>query len=158
MREREPTPGVAINFNEHTELVEVKVPPTEGCKTRLSFSPALAGMLGVYKDYLNPDYLQGERLVDISGGLNALYIYCGIVEPRIMGNVLASLLDVVPVNGKSGEIIARRFEKIYSTPVIRNNIFNIRITFRDSVEERVRFQKGKVIITLHLRRKKLSSL
>ena len=81
VQEREPTAEVEIK---HTQLVEVKVPITKARITRLSFSPALDNMLGKYRDYMNPTNFQGEQTVDISGGLNALYIYCDTVEPRIV--------------------------------------------------------------------------
>ena len=92
---------------------------------------------------MNPDYFQGKRLVDISGGLNALYICCDIVQPRIVDDVLASLLDVVPVNKKSGKIMARRFEKIHYVPVIRKTSQTFALLFETVLESVYVFRKEK---------------
>ena len=87
--------------------------------------------------------------------INAIYVYCDIVEPQIVGDVLTQLQDVIPVKGRSGENISRRFDKPHYRPVLKKNFSNIHIFLRDDQGNSIRFRKGKSNITLHLRRQKL---
>jgi hypothetical protein len=40
-----------------------------------------------------------------SKGLHSLYVYCPLVEPRMMGDAKVPLLRIVPVEGRDGEMI-----------------------------------------------------
>ena len=48
-----------------------------------------------------------SHVCDLNRGLYSLYVYCGIVEPVIMGDVMAPLLRVVNVGGKEGTFVSR---------------------------------------------------
>ena len=37
---------------------------------------------------------------DITSGFNTLYVYCDLIQPQIVGNVLAPLLRTVPLTGE----------------------------------------------------------
>ena len=88
----------------------------------------------------------------------ALYLYCDVIEPRTLGHTLASLLGVIPVERKSGANVARRYENLQYYPVLKKNISDIHISLRDDQRKAIRFRKGKVIVTLHFRKQKLSQL
>ena len=75
-----------------------------------------------------------------------------------MGHTLAPLLGVVPVEGKSGANVAERYEKLQCCPVLQKNISDIHISLRDDQGKAIRFRKGKVIVTLHFQKQKLSQL
>jgi hypothetical protein len=45
--------------------------------------------------------------VDVKKGLNSLYVYCPLVEPRMVGDAQVSLLRIVPVEGRDREMITR---------------------------------------------------
>ena len=42
-------------------------------------------------------------------GITTIYVYCNIFHPQIVGDTSSHLLRTIPVNGKSGDIIAKTF-------------------------------------------------
>ena len=79
-------------------------------------------------------------------------------EPRTVGHTLAPLIGVLPVTGKPGAYVSKRYDKIQYHPVLKENFNDIYISLRDGQAKWIRFRKRKVIVTLHLRPKKLNSL
>ena len=140
-------------FNAHTQLVQLK---TDSVDSVVSFSSRLSQILGFESErFLGKGLFVGKRLVDMTR-INVIYTYCDLVEPRIVGDTLAPLLGVVAAEGdKDGKNVWIRYTKLQYHPVVKRNISDITITLRDEVGELIRFRKGKVIITLHLRRQKL---
>ena len=63
--------------------------------------------------------------------VSVLYLYCDVIEPRTVGHTLAPLLGVIPVEGKSGANVAKRYEKLQYYPVLKKNISDIHISLRD---------------------------
>jgi hypothetical protein len=51
-----------------------------------------------------------DWVVDVKKGLNSLYVYCPLVESRMVGDAQVPLLRIVPVEGRDGEIITRVFD------------------------------------------------
>ena len=90
--------------------------------------------------------------------VNAIYVYCNVIEHRKVGHTFAPLIGVLPVTGKSGAYVSKRYEKIQYHSVLKKNLCDIHISLRDDQGKRIRFCKGKVIVTLHLQPKKLNSL
>ena len=90
--------------------------------------------------------------------LSAIYLYYDLVEPRMVGHVLIPLLSVIPVKEKSRTNIAKRYKKLLYRPILKKNIADIYISIRDDQGQPIRFRKGKVIVMLHLRQKKLNLL
>ena len=122
---------------------------------RVTFSDGLAHVLGLSEtDYEKTGIFQGSRIVNLSS-INAIYVYCDIVEPHIVDDVLTQLQDVISVKGRSHENISLRFDKPHYRPNLKKNFFNIHISLRDDQENPIKFRKGKSIITLHLRGQKL---
>ena len=88
--------------------------------------------------------------------MNAIYVYCNVIEHRTVGHTFAPLIGVLPVTGKPGAYVSKRYDKIH--PVLKKNLSDIHISLRDDQGKRIRFRKEKVIVTLHLRPKKLNLL
>ena len=51
-------------------------------------------------------------MADVTRGVNSLYVYCPLVEPRMMGDAQVPLLRIVPVAGRDGEMMTRAFDHI----------------------------------------------
>ncbi len=47
-------------------------------------------------------FVRASSIVDLRRGLDSLYVYSSIVEPRIVGDKIAPLLRIVPITGKHG--------------------------------------------------------
>ena len=124
----------------------------------VTFSEQLASLLGFQKSwYPEIGEYTSENVANVDT-VNAIYVYCDVIEPRTVGHTLAPLLAFLPVTGKSGAYVSKRYDKIQYHPVLKKNFSNIHISLRDNQAKQIRFCKGKVIVTLHLRPKKLNSL
>jgi hypothetical protein len=99
-----------------------------------------------------------DWVADVKKGLNSLYVYCPLVEPRMVGDVQVPLLRIVPVEGRYGEIITRMFDPIQSCPRLQRRFQAVEIDIRDDTGSIVPFERGRVVVTLHFRKRKELSL
>ena len=124
----------------------------------VTFFEQLASLLGFQKAwYPEIGEYTSENVANVDT-VNAIYVYCDVIEPRTVGHMLAPLLAVLPVTGKSGAYVSKRYDKIQYHPVLKKSFSDIHISLRNDQAKRIVFAKEKVIVTLHLRPKKLNSL
>ena len=97
---------------------------------------------------------RGYSIVDLRRGFESLYVYSSIVEPRIVGDKIAPLLRIVPITGRHGEMVAARFDHVQYMPVLSREFEAVEIEIRDDTGRPVPFERGKVTVTLHLRRRR----
>ena len=100
---------------------------------------------------LNPGTYIGSRLIDLHEGFHTLYVYCDLVQPRHVGNVLAPLLRQVAIDHKSLKknfVTTRVFNPVYFLPLNRNHFETVEIDIRTDLGESVPFETGKVLVTL----------
>ena len=121
----------------------------------VSLSSELASILGFQKDWHREI---GEYTSASVANVNAIYVYCDVIEPRTVDHTLAPLVGVLLVTGKPGAYVSKRYDKIQYHPVLKKNFSDIHISLRDNQAKRIRFRKGKGIVTLHSRPKKQNSL
>ena len=158
-----------LTYNPQTQRTTVSIQHNNGAPTverkgcmqpdvMVTFSEQLASLLGFQKKYypeMGEYTLENVANVDT---VNAIYVYCDVIEHRTVGQTLAPLLAVLPVTGKSGAYVSKRYDKIQYHPVLKKNFSDIHISLHDDQAKRIRFCKGKVIVTLHLRPRKLNLL
>ena len=158
-----------LTYNPQTQRTTASIQHKDGAPTvecdgsiqpdvTVTFSEQLASLLGFRKVWY-PDI--GEYTsanVANVGTVNAIYVYCDVIEHRTVGHKLAPLLVVLPVTGKSGAYVSKRYDKRQYHPELKKNFSDIHISPRDNQAKRIRFRKKKVIVTLHLRPRKLNSL
>lgn len=97
---------------------------------------------------------EAEYVCDIKKGFNSIYCYCDVLEQRIIGDVTAQLLRVVPIKGRQGDLIIKSYENIQYFPVQKKTFGTIEIDLRDDMGEPIRFESGKTCVTLHFRKKR----
>ena len=124
----------------------------------VSLSSELASILGFRKDWYREIGEYNLASVANLDTINAIYVYCDVIEPRTVGHTLAPLIGVLPITGKPDTYVSKRYDKIQYHPVLKKNFSDIHISLCDDQAKPIRFCKGKVIVTLHLRSKKLNSL
>ena len=121
-------------------------------------SPLLQSMLG-FRQAIFPggrgEYVS-DWVADHKKGLNSLYMYCPLVEPRMVGD--AQVLRIVPVEGRDGEMITRVFDPIQYCPLLQRRFQTVDIDIRDDTGSIVPFERGRVVVTLHCRKRKEFSL
>ena len=123
----------------------------------LEMHPMLARMLGFDKHIFNT-YSEAKRFkskyeVDPNGGFEFIYIYCDVVEPSMVGNVLAPLLRAVIAQKTWGERISHVFEQPHYIPLALSEIQKINIRILQDTGDPVKFERGKVLVKLHFRLK-----
>jgi len=130
-----------MKFNK--DIVSV-VRISEQLKYMLGFQdPNLYNWEG-YKD-------QAKYPVDMRGGVDALYVYCDLVENQIVGNVREPLLRILPVQGIYGEIIDQDFVARHYIPVLKKEFSTVHISIKSDRDILIPFLFGKVIVKLHFR-------
>ena len=124
----------------------------------VTFSEQLASLLGFQKKYY-PEIGEytSENVANVDT-VNVICVYCDVIKHRTVGHTLAPLFAVLPVTGKSGVYVSKRYDKIQYHPVLKKNFSNIHISLRDDQAKRIHFRKGKVVVTLHLQPRRLNSL
>ena len=50
-------------------------------------------------------------MADVTRGLNSLYVYCPLVEPRMVGDAQVPLLRIVPIEGRVAEMVTNHCRK-----------------------------------------------
>ncbi len=122
----------------------------------IGFSQNISNMLGLSKkegNYYSPGvYI--ENSPDISEGFSALYIYSDVVRNRIVGDTMAPLLRVVPLEkNKKLSVNWVRFQHIQYLPVNKTQSDVIEVNIRRDNGDVVPFENGKVVLTLHFKKK-----
>ena len=78
------------------------------------------------------------------------------MESRVVGHSVVPLLRIVPIEGKHGDVVSKSFDNVQYIPVLHKEFTTIEIDIRDDAGRRVPFERGRVTVTLHFRRRKPS--
>jgi hypothetical protein len=160
------TPLVDFIFDDDTSKVFLSVKVVDGFHS-VKMSDTLAYILGFerslfsvadrdWKNALDGAYvLEAKHPVDVRAGLYALYVYCNIVEKQIVGDMLVPLLGKMPVTGNPDSVVHTTFNPPLYVPIVRNELDVIEISIKDDLDKGIAFQYGKVILTLHFRKRNL---
>ena len=127
----------------------------------IKFSPSLESILGLSPNQ-NPlvnttkqsTTIKGNFACDLEAGIHALYVYCDLLHYSHVGDIKAPLLRVVPCEGEPDSVITRYYERPRDVPVKKKSFDSIHIAIRDDLGDKIQFENGKVLVTLHFRRAK----
>jgi len=123
-------PGFKLSFNQNSRLASILV---EDPHVAISMSSSLKELLGFKgRHFSGLGSEDGQRPVDIRQGFYLIFVYCDILEARIVGDNLVPLLSILPVEGKPGDIVYRRYEKIHYHVIQKKNFSDIRISLKRS--------------------------
>ena len=150
---------VADNIHMKFEPQSEKVFVTVKNGYQLLLSNDLSQILGFGNEMKTISQSQYSPFVsDLSGGMQCLYVYSDIVSFQIVGDTKARLLKVLPVEGKHGDTIYRSFDVPTYYPVGTKEFQDIKIDIRDGSGRKIQFQRGRVVVNLHFRKRQLSYL
>ena len=160
---RDPTLGLTtlpqlrtcLHFNPYSQVasLEIQKPQLQNMRVALSFP--LARMLGFDTTvYRQPGFHVASRVANLNN-TNAIFVYLDVIQSQIVGDTIAPLLNIVAVQGEPGDLVCRRLDKPHYKPILRKHFSDIHISLRDNQGDPIRFEEGKVIVTLHLKRAKL---
>jgi hypothetical protein len=116
-------------------------------------SPQLGYALGFEKDQVIYDGDIAKYRFDPNGGVNHLCIYAnGLSENMILGDTMASVLRIVTVAGRPGEVIERSFDPPIYHRVVSKSVNEIEIEIRDIEGNLIPFDYGVVLIGLQFKK------
>ena len=129
---------------------------------RVSFSPAILLRLGFIAGFNKhrsekPYYLRNgdvaEFTVDLDGGFKNIYVNTDIIkQTHYVGHTLQSVLRVVPIQGRRHEMVLFEPIRIDWFPLRFNRFRQIEISLTTDLGQYVKFERGKTVVTLHIRR------
>lgn len=123
----------------------------------LQFSPKLSLQLGFDPNTDVATRHTGKFPANLYLGLpSQLFIYCDIIEPQMVGDIMCPLLRIVsldPVNYTYGSNKMHIFTLPHYTPVMRREFDTIEIDIRTNTGENIPFQFGTSCVKLHFKRR-----
>lgn len=123
----------------------------------LEFHPMLARMLGydqhIFNTYSEKKRFGGKYEIDPNGGFEFIYIYCDIVQPSFVGNIMSPLLRTVIANREWGQRVSHVFEQPHYVPLAIEDIQKVSIKILSDTGNPVQFESGKVLVKLHFKQK-----
>ena len=143
-----------MGFNKINHKIDMKVKK----ECQVIISPLIQSMLGFRQAIFPAGEYVSDWVVDVKKGLNSLYVYCPLVESRMVGDAQVPLLRIVPVEGRYEEMITRVFDPIQYCPLLQKLFQTVEIDLRDDTGSIVPFERGRVVVTLHCRKRKEFSL
>ena len=140
-----------LTYNQLTRKMTVHVRN----KARLVLTGRFASMVGFDKKELEiAKNTEAPLPVDLEAGFHAMYLYTDIVEPQLVGDSKVSLLKVVKCSGEFGDNVSVNFPNLQYVPVNVKSFETVEIDVKDDTQEKVPFEFGKVIVTLHFRQRR----
>ena len=140
---------VIFNFSETTQRAHMEIPA--GC--RLHFAEPLSSMLGLgYGNTVCSSITEsGKFPIDLSRGIDSLYVYTDIVQTKLVGNTAVPLLRVVPVDGDYGTMVYKEYSSPVYSPLSKSTFNTIEVYIMDSAGRSIPFGYGKVTVLLHFK-------
>ena len=146
--------NVEFGFNAVSQKVFVEI---NHPGIALTFTGALAAMLGFEHNVPIRKSRKATYPVDMDL-IHNLYVYSDIVEHQIVGDTRAPLLRTVAVQNRYGKDISINYERPHYIPVKQKLFQEIEIDIRDSAGRKIPFQRGRVVVKLHFRKRAPSLL
>ena len=120
----------------------------------LELSPTLRRLLGFAASDRFHGSTRSSAVADLRQGFYSLYVYCDLAETRMVGDSMVPLLRVVNVAGDDGDMVCRTFDNVQYVAVQNKTFQEVEIDIRNDVGEPVPFERAKVVVTLHFRKKR----
>ena len=146
------------DFSLSHDDIDGRVTITIRAGMRVTLSVQLTTLLGFDKSEFTSGRHTGNRMVDVLQGFYSIYLYCPLVEPRMVGDARVSLLRIIPIKGKQGKTLIKEFQPLHYVPLQQRQFQEIEIMLRDDTGKPIPFERGKVVVTLHFRRRTLDPL
>lgn len=149
---------IIMSFNPVTKRVQInvkkmaKVVLHDGLAQILGFEPTEISSLNPNSESM----IVSPLVADPTAHYHVLMVYTDIVEPQLVGDVLAPLLRVVRVRGQDGDTVSEQYDRPHYLPVSRKMIETLEIVIRTHMGCLTPFERGRSYVKLHFRQKSLS--
>ncbi len=136
-------------FYKAGKYIEVRL-PYDGIEVELAWP--IGALLGFKERVISGrDRITAEYPFDVKNSFYSLFIYSDIIEPQVVGDTHAKLLQVTPAPQRTNTIISHTFNPVQYVPLQRNSFESIEIAIRNSAGDLVPFTTGLSIVKLHFR-------
>lgn len=145
---------IKFRYDELSKFVSVSV--TDESITSITLSPKLCLQLGFEPSRNLVTKGLGKCPANLHLGLpSQLFVYCDVIDPQIVGDVMTPLLRIIPLD-PSKYIYGANKMHVFSPPhylrVMRREFDTIEIDIRTSTGQKIPFQFGTVCIKLHFQK------
>ena len=129
-----PNKAFQFKYDEVTEKLWTKI----GYKMKVG--PEIRRLLGLdnWGRMLGPGIEVGVEILDIDP-IHFMYIYCDVLEPRVIGDTMAPLLCVVPISGEHGEMITRTHQNVHYIPIQKKTFQELELNLRTDTGQLIPF-------------------
>ena len=87
--------------------------------------------------------------------IQSLFVYCDIIDYQFVGNAYVPLLRNVVVENSFPKTAIVHYDNPHYVNINKSEINTIHVEIRDDTGQNIKFDKGKVIIKLHFRPKRV---
>jgi len=116
-----------------------------------TFDGPIKHFLGLNYDWYNSSTDAEKIKITNLHYIEALYIYCDIIDYQFTGDTKAPLLRTVVVSNRYNSLVSVNYETPHYVPVNQNHISTINIDIRSDSGNHIHFFDGKVLLKLHFR-------
>lgn len=153
-------------FNPHIKRVfmydsdekVIKLNPKAMKNTPIEVSGKLGLMLGLGDGTREWIEVPSEPMIPAPTNIDHIYVYTNIVEFDIVGDTVAPLLRIIPMQSFLGNNEMTHYTHVFNTPhyltVSNHYIESIQIDLRNDLGQYIPFVSGRTIVKLHFRRRK----
>ena len=124
-------------------------------RSHLWLSEALSAILGCSRNLSHSGSLECAHAMDLDQNVKSLFVYTDLVQPRPVGDVVVPLLRSLPPVDKGKDTVYYLFEKPHYIPLARFQFDTVEILLTSDQGEKISFDNGHCIVTLHFRRRTL---
>ena len=94
-------------------------------------------------------------VVDLQSGFHNLYINCDLAQERVVGHTMTPLMRCIPISGKDGDIVLYEPRIIDWIPLKCNRFRSVHVYLNTDTGKHPTFERGKTILTVHIRRRRI---
>ena len=99
-------------------------------------------------------FYHGDRINPHINPIYNMYIYCDLVQHERVGDTMAPLLRILPIRGRHGKFITHTCEDVQYKPLRGGRLDSVEIDIRDDQGKVIPFEPGKLVVVLHVRRRR----
>jgi len=125
---------------------------------KIELSPALNKLLGFKENAIlrgdGATSMTANNAPNLKYNLQSMWVYSNIVRPVYVGDALANLLRIIPVEGNERQTGIKTYDKPHYVDLSMNNLSMIEIQINTAYGLSWVVFRDDVIIKLHFKRKK----
>lgn len=99
-----------------------------------------------------PEKITAPGITVINQEVKSMFVYCNLVSPRPVGDVMVPLLRTLPVADQARDLTHAVFNKPHYIPLSRFQFQDVEILITADTGQELSFPHGHTVVTLHFRR------